>query len=127
MAHGPTELIILVFDDASKADQALQELKELKQEKLIKIEDAAVLTRTADGKARVKDIHDLGGGKGALLGAIGGALVSLVVGPLGLIGMTAAGPSLVVLQLTSLTGDSLMSSSSKYGISSPPIPRRSLL
>jgi uncharacterized membrane protein len=91
MAHGPTELMIWVFDDASKADQALQELKELKHEKLIKIEDAAVLTRTADGKARVKEIHDLGGGKGALLGAIGGALVSLVVGPLGLIGMTAAG------------------------------------
>jgi uncharacterized membrane protein len=56
-------------------------LKKAKKQGLIKIENAAVLRKDQKGKLHIKETHDMGGGKGAVLGGVGGAAIGLIAGP----------------------------------------------
>jgi uncharacterized membrane protein len=91
MAEHSNELIVLLFDDVGKADKALEELKGLAGFKSLKIADAAVLVRDGEGKATLKETDDFSGKKGAVVGAVGGAVVSLLMGPVGWVAGAAAG------------------------------------
>ncbi len=93
MAHhqGPMELLVLTFDGVDKADEALKELRTLKKEKLIGIDAAAVVTKDANGEASFKEPGDMTGRRGAVLGALGGALIGLVAGPVGALAGAALG------------------------------------
>jgi uncharacterized membrane protein len=82
MSEVPVELIVAAFQDEKGADQALKELKAAKRQGLIKIENAAVLRKDQKGKLHIKETHDMGGGKGAVLGGVAGAAVGLIAGPL---------------------------------------------
>jgi uncharacterized membrane protein len=81
MSDVPVELIVAAFQDEKGADQALKELKKAKRQGLIKIENAAVLRKDQKGKLHIKETHDMGGGKGAVLGGVGGAAIGLIAGP----------------------------------------------
>ena len=81
MSDVPVELIVAAFQDEKGADQALKELKAAKRDGLIKIENAAVLRKDQKGKLHIKETHDMGGGKGAVLGGVGGAAIGLIAGP----------------------------------------------
>ncbi|HSG16572.1 MAG TPA: DUF1269 domain-containing protein [Anaerolineae bacterium] len=81
MSDVPVELIVAAFQDEKGADQALKELKSAKRQGLIKIENAAVLRKDQKGKLHIKETHDMGGGKGAVLGGVGGAAIGLIAGP----------------------------------------------
>mgnify|MGYP003572688463 CR=1 FL=1 len=81
MSDVPVELIVAAFQDEKGADQALKELKIAKRQGLIKIENAAVLRKDEKGKLHIKETHDMGGGKGAVLGGVGGAVIGLIAGP----------------------------------------------
>jgi uncharacterized membrane protein len=81
MSDVPVELIAAAFQDEKGADQALKELKAAKKQGLIKIENAAVLRKDQKGKLHIKETHDMGGGKGAVLGGVGGAAIGLIAGP----------------------------------------------
>jgi uncharacterized membrane protein len=91
MAENSTELVVLLFDDVGKADKALAEVKGLANYKSLKIVDAAVLTRDGEGKVTLKETNDFSGKKGAAVGAVGGALVALLAGPVGWVAGAAVG------------------------------------
>src|SRR5260221_9478962 len=83
MADVPVQVIVAAFNDLNGASQALTSLKEAKKERLIEIEDAAVLTQDADGKVKIKETADMRAGKGGTIGPLGGGFVGLLAGPLG--------------------------------------------
>jgi uncharacterized membrane protein len=72
---------VAAFKDEASAKEALMELKEAQKEKLIKIENAAVLRKDEKGKLHIKETRDMGGGRGAVLGGVGGASIGLIAGP----------------------------------------------
>jgi uncharacterized membrane protein len=80
MSEVPVQLIVAAFQDQSAAKEVLQDLKRASKEGLIRIENAAVLSKTDKGKLRIKETHDMGGGKGAVLVGVGGAAVGLIAG-----------------------------------------------
>jgi uncharacterized membrane protein len=80
MSDVPVQLIVAAFKDEKAAGEALKALKEASRQKLIKIENAAVLTKDAKGKLHIKETHDMGGGKGAALGGVAGGAIGLIAG-----------------------------------------------
>ncbi|MGD8399156.1 MAG: DUF1269 domain-containing protein [Anaerolineae bacterium] len=80
MSEVPVQLIVAAFQDQNAAKEALKDLRVASLEGLIRIENAAVLVKTEKGKLRIKETHDMGGGKGAALGGVGGAAVGLIAG-----------------------------------------------
>ncbi len=89
MSDVPVQLIVAAFQNEDEAKEALKALKQAKKEGLIKIDDAAVLRKDEKGKIHIKETHDMGGGKGAVLGGVGGAMVGLIAGA------ALAGPAVV--------------------------------
>jgi len=61
----------------------LKNLKEAKKEKLISIDNAAVIRKDENGKLHIKETADMGGGKGAGVGVLVGGAIGLIGGPLG--------------------------------------------
>lgn len=89
MSDVPVEVIVAAFQSEDGAKQALSELKQAKHEGLIKIDDAAVISKDAKGKLHIKETADMSTGKGAGIGAVIGGVVGLLAGPLG-VGLGAA-------------------------------------
>lgn len=71
------QLIVFVFPTEDGADAMRDALDELHAQQVLKLDDAAVVVRTDDGKVRIKQATDLVG-MGALGGTIWGALVGIV-------------------------------------------------
>lgn len=80
MADAPVQLIVAAFKDEKAAKEALKALKKASKERLIKIENAAVLRKDAKGKLHIMETHDMGGGKGAAIGGVAGAAIGLIAG-----------------------------------------------
>jgi uncharacterized membrane protein len=91
MSDVPVELIVAAFQEENAADEVLKELKAAKRDKLIRIKDAAVLRRDQKDKIHIKDVRDVGGGKGAVFGAVVGTGIALLAGPAGILLSGAAG------------------------------------
>jgi uncharacterized membrane protein len=75
-------LIVLGFNGIHTADEALNETRALQKEKLIDLEDACVVERTADGKVHLKQAVNptaIGAAHGGSLGALWGTLVGLLL------------------------------------------------
>jgi uncharacterized membrane protein len=70
-------LAVIKFDDENGADAMREELGRLQKQELIKLDDAAVVVRRADGKVKVKQATSLVGA-GALGGAFWGMLIGLL-------------------------------------------------
>lgn len=70
-------LVVLSFDSETGASDARDKLFKLQKQELIRLEDAAVVVRKPDGKAKVKQAHSLVG-TGALGGAFWGMLIGLI-------------------------------------------------
>jgi uncharacterized membrane protein len=83
MSDVPVQVVVAAFKDENSASQALKALKQARNEGLIKIVDAAVLRKDADGKLHIKETADMGGGKGAVIGGVLGGVVGLLAGPVG--------------------------------------------
>jgi uncharacterized membrane protein len=81
MSDVPVQLVVAAFQDEKAADEALKELKTLKRERLIGIQNAAVIRKDEQGKLRIRETADVGGGKGAVLGGVAGAAIGLIAGP----------------------------------------------
>jgi uncharacterized membrane protein len=82
MSDVPVQLIVAAFQDEKSAKEALKLLKQAQKEKLIKIDNAAVLRKDEKGKLHIRETADMGGGKGAALGGVAGAAIGLIAGPL---------------------------------------------
>lgn len=72
-----SNLFVLAFDDEQGAERLLQAAADWQKRNLIKIDDAAILIRRADGKPVIKQARSLVGA-GALGGAFWGALFGLL-------------------------------------------------
>ncbi len=83
MADVPVQVIVAAFHTIDGASDALKSLQEAKREKLIGIRDAAVITKDANGKVKIKETADMRAGKGATIGAITGGVLGLLAGPVG--------------------------------------------
>ena len=88
---GPVELVVAAFNETDKASEALKTLKSLQKDGVIKLVNAAVMSRDEKGKVKVHETQDVGAGHGAIFGAIVGGLVGLLGGPAGAIVGAAAG------------------------------------
>ncbi len=75
-----SQIITIAFDDARRADQMLDTLKEFEREGLLKLEDASVVVRDADGKVSYRTTNELpGAGAGALWGGLWGLLFGSIL------------------------------------------------
>lgn len=90
MSDVPMQVVIAAFNDEKSADEALKGLKQAKRAGLIDIKDAAVLRRDARDRLHIKETGDMGGGKGATLGAVAGGVIGLLAGPVILAGAAGA-------------------------------------
>lgn len=70
-----TNLLVITFPDAESAQRARDAVRGLERQGLMKLEDAAVLSRDAEGKTHVHNEFD----RSAAVGAGAGALVGLVL------------------------------------------------
>ncbi|MDJ0954897.1 MAG: DUF1269 domain-containing protein [Acidimicrobiia bacterium] len=89
MSGVPVQVVVAAFQDEKGASDALSMLEELKRERLIGIQDAAVLRKGEDGKLHIKETADMGGVKGAALGGVAGGVIGAIAGA------ALAGPALV--------------------------------
>ena len=85
------ELVAKIYDDTAGAAAGLKQVKDLHRANTLKLINAAVLIKEADGKTSFKDDRDLDPGRSRLAGAIAGGLVGLVAGPVGAIVGAAVG------------------------------------
>ena len=90
------ELVVRVFDSPEKAAEALEFVEDLKRRRVIKIVNAAILSKDEDGEVSIQDSKEITPKKGRILGAITGGLVGLLAGPGGavigaLAGLAAGG------------------------------------
>jgi uncharacterized membrane protein len=88
---GPVELIVAAFESETEAEDVLKDLRQLDKEGVIQMLNAAVLVKKANGKLKIRETQDVGGGRGALFGAVTGALIGLIGGPPGAIVGAVAG------------------------------------
>lgn len=72
-----SELIVFAFKTEDGAKAMANEIKSLSKQQLITLEDAAIVIRKEDGKAKVKQANNLVG-VGALGGAFWGMLIGLI-------------------------------------------------
>jgi uncharacterized membrane protein len=89
------ELVAMVFDKPTRADEVLLNLAHLQQEGAIQLADAVVVTKGEDGRSSIRQTVDVTPGKGAMAGGWWGLLIGTVFGgPIGaLIGGVAGGAS----------------------------------
>jgi uncharacterized membrane protein len=72
-----SNLVVLAFNTETGAEDMRLELVDLQKQKIITLEDAAVVVRKGDGKVKVKQAQSLVGA-GALGGAFWGMLIGLI-------------------------------------------------
>jgi len=78
-------VVVVGFDDNSKAYEALTSLKELDSQGQLECRAAAVVVRDDDGKVIVKDETGESYGVGTATGGIIGLLIGVIGGPLGVL------------------------------------------
>lgn len=79
----PVQVIVAAFQGQDAAGAALKLLQDAKRDRLIDIQDAAVIAKDAAGKVKIRDTKDMGAGKGFTIGAITGGVLGLLAGPIG--------------------------------------------
>ena len=80
MSDAPVDLYIATYSDPDAAQQDWDDIKQLARDDVITVDGLVLVSRDADGKIAVKDnAHDVG--KGAALGAVGGAVIGLIFPP----------------------------------------------
>ena len=72
-----SDLVVLAFEDETGASAMLDKVASLQKMQIVTLEDAAVVVRKQDGKAKVKQANSLVGA-GALGGAFWGMLIGLL-------------------------------------------------
>lgn len=74
------KLVAIVFDKATRAEEVLLNIVHLQQEGKIRLADAVIAIKDAEGKARIHQTVDISAGKGAIAGGWWGVLLGTIVG-----------------------------------------------
>jgi uncharacterized membrane protein len=77
MAIGPVQLLVLAFDQPNFQGEVLGELDRLKESDVVRVIDAVVVHKDAEGNVEVVKRSDLSDDEAAEFGAVVGALVGL--------------------------------------------------
>jgi len=72
-----SDLVVLVFDTETGATEMRDDLISLQKQKIVELEDAALVVRKQDGKVKVRQAVSLVG-EGALGGAFWGLLIGII-------------------------------------------------
>lgn len=91
MAKVPVQLVVAAYHDEDAADQVAGAIKQAKHDRQLNYKNIAVIRKNEEGKVKIKETGDMGGGVGAAIGAVAGGALALVAGPLGLAAGAAAG------------------------------------
>jgi uncharacterized membrane protein len=86
-----SNLFVITFDDVREARAAREALGKLAGQGLLKVVDAAVITRDADNKLRVDNELESSTKTGALVGGLLGGLLSFLFPPAGIVVGAVAG------------------------------------
>src|SRR5512135_928965 len=87
--------IVVKYPQKDKADAALKEVMSMAKEKVVKLRDAAVITKTDKGKIKLHQTKDDSTSKGLLKGGVIGVIFALLFGPAGwIVAGAAAGGAL---------------------------------
>jgi uncharacterized membrane protein len=70
-----SDLVVLAFKNQDGASRFSSEVQRMQKMQILKLEDAAIVTRDADGKTKVKQANSLVGA-----GAFGGAFWGMLIG-----------------------------------------------
>ncbi|WP_026735432.1 DUF1269 domain-containing protein [Fischerella sp. PCC 9605] len=82
------KMVVVVFDNESKAYSGLNELKKLHQQADLLLYAIAVIAKSTDGKVDVRQVD--GGPLGTLFGTVLGGMVGILAGPVGMaVGMAS--------------------------------------
>ncbi|MDO5625459.1 MAG: DUF1269 domain-containing protein [Pseudomonadota bacterium] len=101
-------IILLTFDEQSKAYQAFSELKTAAADGRVKLITAAVIERDANGALDIRDACNDGAASDApLVGTMLGALLGVLAGPLGVLALGATGAALGSLAAVDVAGTRL--------------------
>ena len=85
-------IVLLTFEQPSKAYQALSELKQAAAQGRVRLQTAAVVERDAAGALQVRDaFNDGAAGEAPLVGTVLGSLLGVLGGPLGVLMVGATG------------------------------------
>ena len=71
------------YTGQNDADEAFEGLKQAKDDGSFYYDDAAVMSRDADGKVSIQEHGDMSTGKGAGIGALIGGVIGILGGPAG--------------------------------------------
>jgi uncharacterized membrane protein len=82
--------LVIKYPHPDTGTAALEALKELSHEKVVKLRDAAVVTKNEKGKIKVHQTKDDSIGKGFIKGGLIGVVFAALFGPVGWIAMGAA-------------------------------------
>jgi len=85
------EMVALVFDSQAQAEDVMQFVRQLHAQGTIRVRNAALLAKAADGTVTVKERHDLDAKNGAIGGIVLGGVLGLMTGGLGLIAAPVIG------------------------------------
>lgn len=89
-----SDLIVVTFDRLEDARAAMREIRTLEGESLIELEDTAIVERAADGTVHVKNELTGATEKGAVIGALAGAILLFFFPIVGLALGAAAGAAI---------------------------------
>jgi len=81
MPDNPVQVFVATFDNETEAKESLEDFKEMEKQGSIKVIDAAVVVRGADGKVRTEETGDPSTKRWTGRGAIAGGLVGLIFPP----------------------------------------------
>jgi uncharacterized membrane protein len=84
-ASSPNNIIVVSFEDDSKAYEAMTNLKELDSQSQVGLRAAAIVVRHEDGQLEIKDEIADDGVSGTATGGILGLLVGVLFGPFGVL------------------------------------------
>ncbi len=73
-----SDLIVIRFNDEYRAAEVLASLGRMQKEHVVDLEDAAVVTKNAEGKVKVQQTVDMTAGRGAIHGAFWGLLFGMI-------------------------------------------------
>lgn len=76
------EMIIVAFEDETKAEQVLDSLKGMEAMEIVDLKSGAVIVRSASGDVKIKETSDFDTKQGAIGGAIAGGVIGLLGGGL---------------------------------------------
>src|SRR5215207_5155950 len=85
------EMVALVFEDQAQADDVMTFVRDLHARKVLKVRNAALLAKAADGTITVKERHDWDAKNTALSGMIVGGVLGLMTGGIGILAAPAIG------------------------------------